>query len=474
MTKVVRNTLIYTLGNILPQAVAFLLLPIYTKHLPPSEYGIVNSMLVIQAFLAILFSFALDRSIIRLFWDYKNENDKKVFLGTISISIIAISILFLFLSLLFRDVLQKVFTDIKFYPYYFYTIITTFCFNLSLLSKNFYRLKNQANKYFILSAFELILITGFILWFIVSKEEMGLGVIKGKMIGFLILSPIYIVIVLRHIRIKFKWEMLKNALSFTLPIIPTLVAAWMIGQSDKIFIADYLSLEDVGIYSLSKRIASLIALVAGAFMLAYHPLYFEIANSDNQVRAKNKLYKYNNIFILSIIFISFLVVFFSKEMIYLFLNERYHESYKYIPWIAIAVLFGSVSSTTLGASFQQSKKMKQDMYIGIFAAVMTVGLYFLLISNFKLYGMIFATTLASITIFIIAYIYAKKKCFFIPINWKYVIRLVFCLSFLYMFFEYIVMFNLIYMFLLKIITILILLLITFRFYGKEILRLIKD
>jgi O-antigen/teichoic acid export membrane protein len=319
-----------------------------------------------------------------------------------------------------------------------------------------------------------MLTTGLILWFIVSKEEMGLGVIKGKMIGFLILSPIYIVIVLRHIRIKFKLEMLKNALSFTLPMIPTLVAAWMLGQSDKIFIADYLSLEDVGIYSLSKRIASLIALVAGAFMLAYHPLYFEIANSDNQVWARRKLFKYNNIFILSIILISFLVVFLSKETIYLFLNERYHEAYKYIPWLVIAVLFASVSSTVLGASFQQSKKMKQDMYIGIVAAVMTVGLYFLLIRNFKLYGMISATILASITIFIVAYIYSKKKCYFIPINWKYVIELVFCLSLLYMFFEYIIVFNLIYMFLFKIITILLLLLITFMFYGKEILRLIKD
>lgn len=430
-------------------------------------------MLVIQAFLAILFSFALDRSIIRLFWDYKNENDKKIFLGTVSISIIIISILFLFLSLLFRDILQKVFTDINFYPYYFYTIITTFCFNLSLLSKIFYRLKNQANKYFILSAFELMLTTGFILWFIVSKEEMGLGVIKGKMIGFLILSPIYIVIVLRHIRIKFKLKMLKNALSFTLPIIPTLVAAWMLGQSDKIFIADYLSLEDVGIYSLSKRIAGLIGLVSGAFMLAYHPLYFEIANSDNQTRAKNRLFKYNNVIILSIIFIGFLVVFFSKEILYLFLNERYHEAYKYIPWLVIGVLFGSISSTILGASFQQSKRMKQEMYIGIFAAVMTVFLYFLLIKKYELYGVITATTLASITIFIIAYIYSKKKCYFIPINWNHVIGLVFCLSFLYIFFEYIIIFNLIHVFLLKLITMFILFLILFRYYGIEILHIIQ-
>ena len=107
-------------------------------------------------------------------------------------------------------------------------------------------------------------------------------------------------IIIKHIKIKFKFAMLRDSLSFSLPIIPTLIAAWIIQQSDKIFIADYLSMEDVGIFSLSKRIAGLLTLVSGAFMLAYHPLYFEIANQDDKIDAKSKLYKYNNVFILSI------------------------------------------------------------------------------------------------------------------------------------------------------------------------------
>ena len=418
MAKVVRNTLIYTLGNILPQAVAFILLPIYTKYLPPVEYGIVNSMLVIQALLAILFSFALDRSIIRLYWDYKSEQDRKAFLGTISIAIVFISILFFFSALLFSKILQRVFPDISFYPYYFYTLIITFSFNLSLLSKNFYRLKNQASKYFFISAFELLLTTGFILWFIIAKDEMGLGVIKGKMIAFLVLTPVYLMIIFGHINLKFDFKMFKSALFFTLPIIPTLFAAWMLGQSDKIFIADFLTLDDVGIYSLSRRIAGLISLVAGAFMLAYHPMYFELANSEDQVKARLKLYKYNNIFILSIILISFILVFFSKEIIILFLNERYHSAHEYVPWLVVAVLIGSVSSTIIGASFQQSKKMKQDMYIGIMSAILTVILYYFLIRSYGLNGMIFSTVLSTLIIFIFAYFYALKKCYFIQFNWK--------------------------------------------------------
>jgi O-antigen/teichoic acid export membrane protein len=473
MNKLVTSTFLYTIGNLLPQAVAFILLPIFTKYLSPAEYGVVNSMMVVQAFMAIFFTLALDRSIIRLFWDYNTEDNRKTFLGTISISIIAISVIFFLLSLLFRNYIQKFFAEIPFYPYYFFTVITAFCYNLSLLTKNLYRLKNNVAKYITLSAVELLATSGFTIWYIVYKEEMGLGVIKGKMIGFLALTPIYLIIILKYIKLKFKLEMLKNAMSFTLPIIPTLMAAWMLGQSDNIFIANYLSIEDVGIYSLSKRIVSIIGLIAGAFMLAYLPLYFEIANSDDQVTAKNKLFQYNNIFILAIIFVSFMLVFFSKEIIYLFLNERYYESIKYIPWMAVAILFGSVSSTILGASIQQSKKMKQDMFIGIFSAFINVSLNFLLIGHYKLNGMILSTVLSSFVIFLIAYYYTKIKCYYIPINWKYVSCAISGLVLLYVFFEYFIKLDVVILITLKLITLLVFFTIGFLFYKREIMSLLK-
>ena len=45
MSKVFKNTVIYTLGNLLPQVVAFILLPIYSKYLSPAEFGIISSKL---------------------------------------------------------------------------------------------------------------------------------------------------------------------------------------------------------------------------------------------------------------------------------------------------------------------------------------------------------------------------------------------------------------------------------------------
>ncbi len=142
--------------------------------------------------------------------------------------------------------------------------------------------------------------TGFILFFLVFKEESALGVIKAKMYASLLLLPVFITIIVRNVKFNFDYEILKNCLKFSMPIIPTIFAAWILGQADRVFIADYLSLHDLGIYSLSRRIAGLIGILAGAFTMAYHPLFFELVNSKTS--NNEKLRKINNTFILMIIF----------------------------------------------------------------------------------------------------------------------------------------------------------------------------
>ena len=95
MGHLLKNTIIYSLGRILPQAVNFILLPIYSEYLSPSQYGIIESMIVFSTILTIIFSFATERSMFRIYYDYKKEDDKKKFIGNTTI-LIAISATFFF------------------------------------------------------------------------------------------------------------------------------------------------------------------------------------------------------------------------------------------------------------------------------------------------------------------------------------------------------------------------------------------
>lgn len=417
MNKLLKNTILYSIGNILPQAAGFILIPLYTKYLSPEEYGIVNSMYVIQVFLAIFFTFTLERSILRLYYDYKTEEEKQIFIGSIYKGILLCSLITLIFVYIFSDKIQLIFKDIEFYPFYNTAILTSFLMTFNLVPKSYYRLKQNAKKYITLSITEFLFSTGLVIWFIVFKQEGALGMLSGKMYAFLFLLPVYVFIMRDFIFTKIDIVMLKNGFSFSFPIVPTMLAAWILGQADRIFIANYFSLNDVGIYAMSQRLAGLVTIFSSSFMLSYHPIFFEVANSEEQESAKKKLERYNHIFVLTIMLFSFSIVYFSKEIVMIFLNSRYHNVYLYIPIISLSYFISSISSIIIGVFYQQSKKMKADMALGIIGAFFTLLTLFVFVKPYGITGATWAAMISSSFIFICGYFYTKKKCYFIPFKW---------------------------------------------------------
>ena len=279
MSNIVKNTSLYTFGNILPLIAGFLLLPIYTKYLPPDDYGIVSSMLVLSSILIIVFSLAIDRSVFRLYFDHKTEQDKRNYLGTITISLLFISIIILLLLFVFKGVISQIYTSIEFYPFFVFAIVSAFFSIFSIIPKIYFQINEKAEKFIALSLLEFFLITVFVLWFVVVKQEGAVGMLKGGMIASIIISPLFLYISYKTVNFSFQIQVLKESLSFSLPLLPALLSAWILNLSDRIFIENYFTLYDVGIYSLGYKLAGVILAFSGAFNTAYSPVFYKLANS---------------------------------------------------------------------------------------------------------------------------------------------------------------------------------------------------
>ena len=69
MSKLLKNSMFYTLGNIIPKVTKFLLLPLYSIYMSPTDYGIVSAMMALQLVLLIFFTLSADRGVERIFYD---------------------------------------------------------------------------------------------------------------------------------------------------------------------------------------------------------------------------------------------------------------------------------------------------------------------------------------------------------------------------------------------------------------------
>ena len=403
-------------------------MPIYTRYLTPADYGIVSSMQVLNTILAVVFTLAIDRSIYRLYWDYKTEKEKKDYLGSMIVALACIATTVVALLFLFKGLVELIYKSIPFYPFYVYAIVTAYFSVFGLVPKIYLQLNQKAGSFVILSIMQFVANTAFILWFVVGLKAGAEGMLKGQMLGCGIMLPVFLFIGFKIINFTVKFSIVKESLNFSLPMVPTLLCAWVLNLSDRIFIERYFSLADVGIYSLGYKIAGLVLIIAGAFGLAYSPVFYKLAGSHNQVAAKRTLYSYNNIYVMVILLLCFLVSFFSKEVIVILLDPKFAEAHKIVPIIALAY-FISISASLLNLSIYQEKKTVAIMFIQIFGASLNIALNFLLVPNFGVYGAAYATVLSFTAILICKYLYAKK-CYFIPYQWRKIFPVFLLLSFI--------------------------------------------
>ena len=437
MSKIVKNTFIYTVGNVLPAAASFILLPIYTLYLSPSNYGIIESVNALNPILVILFSLCFGASIFRLFYDYKTVEQQKEFFGTLFISTTVSSLFFLFLILLFHKNVEHIYKSIAFNPYYLYMIITVFVSNFFDLPQKYLMLKDKARWYIALSLLQFVITSALILFFIINRKEGATGYLKAGLICSLVLLPIYLVISCKIIRFKFSFAIFKNLLSFSLPLIPTLLSAWVLNLSNRIFIERYFSTIDVGIYSLAYKIAGVVLIIVSSFNMAYRPAFFQYSNDIDVQRGRDSIYKYNYLFLLVFIIIVFITALFAEEIIVILFSTKYKDAFQYVPLIAFSYLLGVAGGFT-GRFFEQSKKMKQNMFISIGMACLNVILNFLLIPSMGVYGAIFATIISLLIGFIFAYFYTKRNCYFVPFNWKILFPVAGSLILIVIVFQYII------------------------------------
>ena len=384
------------------------------------DYGIVSSMQILNVFIALTFTLALDLAIFRIYHDYKNEKDKRDFLGTIFISFLFISIFLFLIYILFQNKIVLIFNSIEFSPYYIITIGYTFLNIFSIIPLVYLQIKHKSKSYIFLSILSTVLSICVILYFLVFKQQGALGYLKGEFFSKLILLPIFLYLTIKIINLKFSFPKLINTIKFSLPMIPGLLSAWVLNLSDRIFIERYFSLDEVAIYSVSYKISTIVLILSGAFAMAYNPFFYEKAASSNQIIAKKNLSSINNIYVIISFYFSVGLILFANNIFDVFFNETYSSGYTIVPLIVLGCFFCIVTGL-LNLMFYQQKKSLQLMYIAMIGAVLNIILNFMFIPKFGIEGAALSTCICFLIILLIVYKYAKLY-YFIEFDFKLIFR----------------------------------------------------
>ena len=404
-------------------------MPIYVASMTTEQYGIVGSMQTLISVLAIVLSLGAEKSIFRLFHEYKTAEGQNVFLASVTWFIYILATIMIVLLFLLHTYVGRIFSSIPFSPYYAYALCVAFCLAFEVAPRIYLQVTKQSKKYFFFSLTQMSFSAAGILYFAVYKHQEAAGMLKGMLVAQAAMMPLYIGVHIQNYNVRPQIRLIKSILTYCLPLLPSAVAAWIITMSSQVFVERSFSTSEVAVYALSLKIIGAITIFASALMTAYKPLFYQLANSENQQLAKDKLYNLQNNIILVLILISGLIAVFSKDIITVFFRSDYYDAIYLIPLLMFGSTLGKISGYT-NLAFYQEKKTMLMMWIMITASIVSVSMNYYIIPHYSIYGAAI-TYMASIAVFFVLKYILSRPYYFIPYNWTKIIWAFICMVFAY-------------------------------------------
>ena len=409
-----RNSIIYTIGNLLPAAAGFLLLPIYSQYLSPKEYSIIASMEVLMYIFGVFVSFNLERAAYRFYFDNEDLQWRRDLLFTLHYSAIGMALFWFIICWVLQDFISLIFPDIPFWPIYILVIGRTCTEVLLRVPQQYLQVAERPVAYVVVSVARFTLSVAFAMLFLIVYEQGAQGVLTGNLLSSVLLAPVGMYIAFRLFNGRFRFQMLKEALVFCWPFVPTLLVAWVIDLSDRIFLAHYAVEGDLGVYGMAYKIASGYLLLMGAYHTAYLPRFYKLASHPEQSLVKSRLQieAKNNVLLHLVVLL--LGVMWSYELVAWFLSDEYAEVTPILRLILFSHLFACIPAVTSSAALMQVKKTRLNMYAAMAAAAINLILNYILIPQYGMYGAATATLLSMVILFFIQYL-ASRSVYFINI-----------------------------------------------------------
>ena len=382
----VKQSMVYGIGGLAIPLAGILLVPIYTRVFTPDDYGVINLVQITITFLTVLLVLGLDNASGRYYLDSKSDSDRKL---TASTTIIFLAIVMLVGCLVFigfsgqiSQILFKMAADGQYLVIAAASLPMSIC---AILCLNLLRFNLRPVSYTVLSVAS-ILLTVLITILLVVVLKIG---IKGVFIATLISASFFFIINLavtrNYFSFAFSKKRLKELLLYGLPLVPYGIAIYLMQNCDRYFLAQFATLEDVGIYNLGGQIASISSLFFISTGLAWSPFIYLTYKEDNIGAVYTRLLNY---FVAAAALIVVGLSIFSHEILMVFATRNYYSAYTVIPLLTMSLTFFYLGlRMCFGISI--AKKTLHFTWISIVSFAVNVGLNFLLV---PLYGMIGAAT----------------------------------------------------------------------------------
>ena len=272
-----KHSVIYGLGGLVQRILAVLLLPVYTRYLSPSDYGLVETLIALTTVLVIVLRLGISNAFIRFYFDSKEAAHRRLVLRTSFWFTMGMATLGLVAGVaLSPEISSALFGSADDAELVAAAMVSLWAqMNYEQLTSLF-RVEERSVAYVTASLANIFLTIGATLLLVVHFDSGPLGVIVGNFTGTLVVYAALVGYRREQLGLQFDRGLLRQMNKFGLPLVPSALFLWVTTFSDRFFLVKLTDTEEVGLYSLGVRIASAMAILLTAFRTAWPAFGYSI------------------------------------------------------------------------------------------------------------------------------------------------------------------------------------------------------
>jgi O-antigen/teichoic acid export membrane protein len=417
LKRLAKHSAIYGLGGLVARVLAVLLLPLYTRYLTPSDYGVIETLVALVAVLTVLLRLGTQSAFFRFYFDSPDPAHRLTVVRTAFWFTITSSTIGLIAGVATAGpIADALFGD----PGRSELVIAAFVglwaqMNYGQLTSLF-RVEERSVAFVLATIANVLITIGATILLVVVFEQGPLGVLVGNFTGTLAVYLALVAYRREQLGLQFDRELFRRMEHFGLPLVPSALALWALNWANRFFLIKLAGAAPTGLYSIGFRVSSVVIFLLTAFRTAWPAFAFSIEDEREAKRA------YSFVLTYLLLLCSWLAValgVLAPWLVRLLATPEFYDGADVVAPLAFgAVAFAGYTVVVVGVS--RVRQTQFNWMITGLAAAVDIGLNLALIPPYDEMGAALATLGAYLVLFV-GMTWRAQRLYPVPYQWRRVV-----------------------------------------------------
>jgi O-antigen/teichoic acid export membrane protein len=337
LKRLLASSAAYQAASLLSAGLGVLTLPLYTRHLTPSDYGYAETLLTFVIFTSIVLRFGVGEALVR-FWFDDDDHARRIALARTTVTFVAIaSSVAAAVGVALAGPLSELLLGTRDAPLMAYGLLGLWAFTNLEIAYALLRVEERRRAYVIAGVSNVLLTVTLTVVLVVGFDTGARGYVAGNYAA----SAAVLLVLWWTLRDRVMPSMprrLAPLLRFGAPTVPADATVFLLNVIDRAYLLRTQSAAAAGVYAVAVKLSTAVIVLVRGFQAAWPPLAYSITDDAEAKR----LYAFvTTVYVLITGFGVAAVTLLGRWLVRLLADPSYFSAHEALPWLALGwALYG--------------------------------------------------------------------------------------------------------------------------------------